>query len=106
MRPGKVSVLELRVSLDIPGRVSVMPYEISLDRDPENGLDRYTIVLGPGFARADSRELSDWLLAAAQNPTASFAIDTSNGPEPGPELAAALAVVGAEDLARLGYAKS
>jgi hypothetical protein len=83
-----------------------MPYEISLDRDPENGLDRYTIVLGPDFRRADSRELTDWLLAAAQNPTASFAIDRSRVPEPDRELDEALAVVGAEDLAGLGYAKS
>jgi hypothetical protein len=83
-----------------------MPYEISLDRDTETGLDRYTIVVGPGLTSAESRELSDWLLAAAQNPTASFAVDLSNGPAPEPELAAALAVVGAEDLAGLGYAKS
>jgi hypothetical protein len=83
-----------------------MPYEISLDRDAENGLDRYTIVLGPDFGRADSRELTDWLLAAAQNPTASFAIDRSRVAEPDRELDEALAVVGAEDLAGLGYAKS
>jgi hypothetical protein len=83
-----------------------MPYEISLDRDPETGLDRYTIVLGHDFNGADSRELTDWLLAAAQNPTASFAVDSSAAVRPSSELSAALAVVGAEDLAGLGYAKS
>ena len=83
-----------------------MPYEISLERDTETGLDRYVIVLNDHFDDADSQELSDWLLAAAQNPTASFAIDHSRSGEPSSELAAALAVVGAEDLAGLGYAKS
>jgi hypothetical protein len=83
-----------------------MSYEISLDRDPETGLDRYTIVLAADFGRADARELTDWLMAASQNPTASFAVDLSKAPEPGRELATALAVVGAEDLAGLGYAKS
>jgi hypothetical protein len=83
-----------------------MPYEISLDRDLETGLDRYTIVLDEDFSRADSRELADWLRAAAQNPTASFAIDLSRAPEPDAYLREALAVVGAEDLAGLGYAKS
>jgi hypothetical protein len=87
----------------MPGKVGVVPYEISLDRDMENGLDRYTIVVAPGFTSAESRELADWLLAAAQNPTASFAIDFSNGHEPDRELSTALAVVGAEYLARLGY---
>jgi hypothetical protein len=80
-----------------------MPYEISLDRDPETGLDRYTIVPGPDFDDGDERELTEWLTAAAQNPTATFAIDLSNVPEPSRELTAALAVVGAEDLARLRY---
>jgi hypothetical protein len=84
-----------------------MPYEISLDRDMETGLDRYTIVLGEDFSRADSRGLADWLRAAAQNPTASFAVDLSAARRPpGAELLDALAVVGAEDLAGLGYAKS
>jgi hypothetical protein len=81
-----------------------MPYEISLDRDPETGLDLYTIVPGPDFDSGDERELTDWLTAAAQNPTAAFAIDLSNVPEPGAELTAALAVVGAEHLAGLGHA--
>jgi hypothetical protein len=83
-----------------------MTYEISLDRDLETGLDRYTIVLGADLDDADSRELTDWLLAAAQNPTASFAVDTSSVARPPGELVAALAVVGAEDLTGLGYAKS
>lgn len=83
-----------------------MPYEISLDRDPETGLDRYTIVASGPMSRAESRELGDWLLAAAQNPTASFAVDLSAVPEPGADLLAALAVVGAEDLAGLGHAKA
>lgn len=83
-----------------------MPYEISLDRHPETGLDRYTIVPDAGFDDAEACELSDWLLAAAQNPTATFAIDLSNVAEPTAELVTALAVVGAEDLAGLGYAKS
>jgi len=83
-----------------------MPYEISLDRDPDTGLDCYTIVVGRDFDDADSRELTDWLLAAAQNPTASFAVDLSKVPAPSDELAEALAVVGAEDLARLGHAQS
>jgi hypothetical protein len=81
-----------------------MPYEISLDRDPETGLDRYTIVPGPDFDAGDERELTEWLTAAAQNPTAAFAIDLSNVPEPGAELTAALAVVGAEHLAGLRHA--
>ena len=83
-----------------------MPYEISLDRDTETGLDRYTIVVNADFDDADSRELTDWLLAASQNPTASFAVDLSSAPAPSRELSAALAVVGAEDLAGLGNAKS
>jgi hypothetical protein len=83
-----------------------MPYEISLDRDPDTGLDRYTIVLGHDFGRADSRELTDWLLAAAQNPTASFVVDASRAPAPSSDLVAALAVVRAEHLAGLGYTKS
>jgi hypothetical protein len=83
-----------------------MAYEISLDRDPDTGLDRYTIVLAADFSDADSRELTDWLQAAAQNPTASFAVDASRAGRPTSELAAALAVVGAEDLAGLRYAKS
>jgi hypothetical protein len=81
-----------------------MPYEISLERDLENGLDRYLIVPGDDFDSGDERELSDWLLAAAQNPTASFAIDLSHVGEPGHELRAALAVVRAEHLAGLGHA--
>ena len=81
-----------------------MPYEISLDRDPETGLDRYTIVPGPDFNRRDERELTEWLTAAAQNPTATFAVDLANVPEPSDGLAEALAVVGAEDLAGLRYA--
>jgi hypothetical protein len=81
-----------------------MPYDISLERDTENGLDRYLIVPGDDFSRDDERELSDWLLAAAQNPTATFAIDLSGIQRPSDELRAALAVVGAEDLARLGHA--
>ena len=88
------------------GQTGAMPYEISLDRDTDTGRDRYTIVVGPGLTRAEARELSDWLLAAAQNPTASFAVDFSGEAELPSELAAALAVVGAEDLAGLGYAKS
>ena len=83
-----------------------MPYEISLDRDTETGLDRYTIVAGPGFGVREQHELSDWLLAASQNPTASFAVDLSGAPEPSPELTAALAVVGAEHLAGLGHTES
>lgn len=80
-----------------------MPYEISLERDTENGTDRYLIVPSDDFTRADQCELSDWLLVAAQNPTATFAIDLSAVGRPGEELRAALAVVGAEDLARLGH---
>jgi hypothetical protein len=83
-----------------------MPYEISLERDPDTGLDRYTIVPGPEFHEAEQRELTAWLLAASQNPTAAFAVDLSNAPEPGAELSAALAVVGAEHLAGLGHAES
>ena len=83
-----------------------MPYDISLDRDPDTGLDRYTIVPGADLSEAEAHELADWLLAAAQNPTASFAIDLSDVPEPAGELLAALAVVGAEDLARVGGVKS
>ena len=82
-----------------------MPYEISLDRDPETSLDRYTIVPGPLFDDADEHELTEWLTAAAQNPTATFAIDLTNVPDPGEELKDALAVVGAEDLSGLRYAK-
>ena len=81
-----------------------MPYELSLERDIDTGLDRYLIVPGEEFDAGDERELSDWLMAAAQNPTASFAIDLSNVGEPGEELRAALAVVGAEHLAGLGHA--
>jgi hypothetical protein len=81
-----------------------MPYEISLERDLETGLDRYLIVLGEDFGRADERELGEWLIAAAQNPTAAFAVDFSKAGEPGEELRTALAVVGAEDLAGLGHA--
>jgi hypothetical protein len=82
-----------------------MPYEISLHRDPETGLDRYTIVVDADLSRADSRELVDWLLAAAQNPTASFAVDISDVREPSEELMSALAVVRAEHLVGLGHAK-
>ena len=57
-----------------------MPYEISLDRDLERGLDRYTIAIGEGFDGAAANELGDWLTAAAQNPTAVFAIDVSRAP--------------------------
>src|SRR5690348_422893 len=57
-----------------------MPYEISLDRDLERGLDRYTIAIGEGFDGAAANELADWLAAAAQNPTAVFAIDVSRAP--------------------------
>jgi predicted aspartyl protease len=81
-----------------------MPYEISLERDIDTGLDRYLIVPSEEFDSGDERELSDWLMAAAQNPTASFAIDLSHVGEPGEELRAALAVVGAEHLAGLGHA--
>ena len=57
-----------------------MPYAISLDRDAERGLDRYTIALGEDFDARDAHEVSDWLSAAAQNPTATFRIDVSAGP--------------------------
>jgi hypothetical protein len=83
-----------------------MPYEISLERDHETGLDRYVVVLGEGFGRHDSRELSDWLLAASQNPTAKFAVDTSNAGEIDGQLRTALSVVGAEDLSGLGHAQA
>jgi hypothetical protein len=83
-----------------------MPYDISLDRDPETGLDRYTIVAGPDFGDAEQGELTAWLLAASQNPTAAFAVDLSDAPEPGRDLLDALAVVGAEHLAGLGHAES
>jgi hypothetical protein len=83
-----------------------MPYEISLDRDPDTGLDRYTVVVAGELSQAESRELSDWLTAAAQNPTASFAVDLSDAGEVANDLRAALSVVGAEDLAGLGYTQS
>jgi hypothetical protein len=83
-----------------------MPYEISLDRDPETGLDRYSIVVGPELRGSEQHELSEWLLAASQNPTAAFAVDLSDAPELGRELVEALAVVGAEHLAGLGHAQA
>jgi hypothetical protein len=57
-----------------------MPYEISLDRDLERGLDRYTIAIRDDFDAAAANELGDWLAAAAQNPTAVFAIDVTRAP--------------------------
>jgi hypothetical protein len=54
-----------------------MPYEISLERDPETGLDRYTIAAGPRFDAREAHELADWLSAAALNPTAAFTLDLS-----------------------------
>jgi hypothetical protein len=57
-----------------------MSYEISLDRDLERGLDRYTIAIVEGFDSAAANEVADWLTAAAQNPTATFAIDVSRAP--------------------------
>ena len=54
-----------------------MPFPITLERDSETGLDRYVVVAPKGFGIADAHELSDWLGAAAQNPTASFAVDLS-----------------------------
>ena len=52
-----------------------MPFPISLERDLETGLDRYVVVAQDGFGTADARELCDWLVAAAQNPTAAFKVD-------------------------------
>src|SRR4051794_6109777 len=57
-----------------------MAYEISLERDVDRGLDRYTIALREGFGPAHAHALGDWLTAAAQNPTATFAIDVSEAP--------------------------
>lgn len=54
-----------------------MPYEITLENDFDRGLDRYTVTLGEDFDAAAADELSDWLSAAAQNPTAVFTIDVS-----------------------------
>ena len=62
------------------GTLPRMPYEISLDRDLERGLDRYTIAIREGFDGAAANELGDWLAAAAQNPTAVFAIDVTRAP--------------------------
>jgi uncharacterized circularly permuted ATP-grasp superfamily protein len=83
-----------------------MPYEISLHRDPETGLDRYSIVAGPTLGEAEQHELTEWLLAASQNPTAAFVVDLSGAPELTGELCEALAVVGAEHLAGLGHTES
>jgi hypothetical protein len=52
-----------------------MPFPISLERDTETGLDRYVVVAPKGFGLADAHGLCDWLGAAAQNPTATFAVD-------------------------------
>jgi hypothetical protein len=54
-----------------------VPFPITLERDSETGLDRYVVVAPKGFGIADAHELSDWLGAAAQNPTAAFAVDLS-----------------------------
>jgi hypothetical protein len=54
-----------------------MPYEIDLERDTDRGLDRYRITVQDGFSNADAHELCDWMVAAAQNPTAVFRIDIS-----------------------------
>jgi hypothetical protein len=54
-----------------------MPYEIELERDTERGLDRYRVTVGDSFDAADAHELSDWVSAAAQNPTAVFTIDVT-----------------------------
>ena len=83
-----------------------MPYEISLHRDPDTGRDRYTVVAGPGLREGEQHELTEWLLAAAQNPTADFAVDLTDAPEPSSELSEALAIVGAKHLAGLGHAES
>lgn len=55
-----------------------MPYKISLERDTERGLDRYTITLGDDVDGPEAERLSDWIAAAAQNPTAAFTIDASD----------------------------
>jgi hypothetical protein len=83
-----------------------MPYEISLHRDPETGLDRYSIIAGPELGAGEQHELTEWILAASQNPTAAFAVDLSDAPDPSRELLEALAVVRAEHLAGLGHAES
>jgi hypothetical protein len=54
-----------------------VPYEIDMERDSDRGLDRYRIVVGDRFTTGDAHELSDWMAAAAQNPTATFQIDLS-----------------------------
>jgi len=54
-----------------------VPYEIDLARDLDRGFDRYTITVGDRFTSGDAHELSDWMAAAAQNPTATFRIDLS-----------------------------
>jgi hypothetical protein len=54
-----------------------MPYAIELERDADRGLDRYRIAVSDGFDCADAYRLSEWMDAAAQNPTAIFAIDVS-----------------------------
>src|SRR4051812_40353456 len=59
------------------GTIHGMPYEIELERDAERGLDRYRVSVGEGFDAADAHELSDWVSAAAQNPTAVFTIDVT-----------------------------
>jgi hypothetical protein len=54
-----------------------VPYEIDMERDLDRGLDRYTIEVGDRFTSGDAHQLSDWMNAAAQNPTATFRIDIS-----------------------------
>lgn len=69
-----------------------MAYGISLERDPDQGLDRYTITVGAGFDDDDARELGEWMDAAGQNPTAAFTIEVSEAADgDGRPLAALIA---------------
>lgn len=54
-----------------------MPYRISLERDTDRGFDRYRITLGDDIDGPEAERLSEWIAAAAQNPTAAFTIDAS-----------------------------
>jgi anti-anti-sigma regulatory factor len=57
-----------------------MPYKIALDRDTDRGLDRYTVTVTGKLDSSTAHQLSEWLGAASQNPTATFQIDVSEAP--------------------------